>query len=171
MLSARFNVKFRYHFDIFIVQGSVMVHAEIQGVKHGEATRECEIIFSEMIKKEVQDLSQMRSRKKQKKQIKFILKLQEARAKITGVSIGNSVDLIIKNIAAAHLRILWHERVKLSQQLAEDIKSLPECQQYDLSDLQIEFHIDRETFEESLANLIESKARFSFLCFKTYYLL
>ena len=142
------------------MQGFITVHANIKGLPSSDATKLCEEIVRDMLKKELRVSSQIRNPRKKVKRLQVAEKLAKIHSILTGVSTRHSVDLVIKHVAAAHLRILWQEKDSLGKQLTEDIMSLPECQQFDLSGLKVDIYIDRMSFEESLSNLVESKAKF-----------
>ena len=103
----------------------------------------------------------MKKGKKQKKHLKIIEKLASIYSLVKNGSVGNSVDLVVKCVAAAHLKILWQEKENLGKLLEADIKSLPEFQRFSLTELQVHLYINQAAFEESISNLIESMFFFS----------
>ena len=68
-----------------------------------------------------------------------------------------SITLTLKFVSAYHLKVFMTNVNTLEQCLKADLKLLPACQEYNLSDTVIQVKVAKELYKECEANLKESK--------------
>ena len=74
---------------------------------------------------------------------------------VLDAKLGDSITLTLKCVSACHLRALMSSLDSLEVALMEDLKQLPGCHGYDLTDLFIKIDISDDMFKECEKNLKE----------------
>ena len=76
---------------------------------------------------------------------------------VVDAKLGDSITLTLKCVSACHLRIFMSSLDSLEVAMMEDLKQLPGCRGYDLTDFFIKIEISEVMYKECEANLIESE--------------
>ena len=93
--------------------------------------------------------------------------LSAVHTELLDAKLGDSVTLTLKCVSACHLRALMSSLDSLQVALMEDLKQLPGCHDYDLTDLCIQIDITEEMYIECQEKLRQSKyIRYMIACKK-----
>ena len=83
--------------------------------------------------------------------------LSAVHTELLDAKLGDSVTLTLKCVSACHLRAFMSSLESLEVTLLEDLKQLPGCHGYDLTDCFMQIDISIDMYRECEANLRQSK--------------
>ena len=92
------------------------------------------------------------------RELRETLKLfQDIQANVLNAEQDRSITITLKFLSVDHLNAFMMNLNKLEECLMDDLRQLPGCQKYDLTDTYIEVTVSEDLYEEVKTNLKESK--------------
>ena len=89
--------------------------------------------------------------------LKTLQALSAVHTELLDAKLGDSVTLTLKCVSACHLRAFMSSLNSLEVTLLEDLKQLPGCHGYDLTDCFMQIDISLDMYRECEDNLKESE--------------